>query len=100
VLEVEVGKYLDTSLIKADVQPGYIRWGVWASSLHALRLPTGAPWALLPCGHTLGLHMLGQWQGGARARVLRLGGAVLARHGMHSRVLHPCPHAVVVVVVV
>lgn len=25
VLEVDVGKYLDTSLIKADVQPTYIR---------------------------------------------------------------------------
>lgn len=26
VLEVDVGKYIDTSLIKADVQPTYIRW--------------------------------------------------------------------------
>ena len=25
VLEVDVGKYIDTSLIKADVQPTYIR---------------------------------------------------------------------------
>jgi len=25
VLEVDVGKYLDTSLIKADIQPGHIR---------------------------------------------------------------------------
>eukprot|EP00967_Tisochrysis_lutea_P076103 scaffold102782_cov23-Tisochrysis_lutea.AAC.1 len=27
VLEVDIGKYIDTSLIKADIQPGYIRWG-------------------------------------------------------------------------
>ena len=27
VLEVDVGRFLDTSLIKADVQPGYIRCG-------------------------------------------------------------------------
>ena len=25
VLEVALGKYVDTSLIKADVQPGYVR---------------------------------------------------------------------------
>jgi hypothetical protein len=28
VLEVDVGKFLDTSLIQADVQPEYIRWVV------------------------------------------------------------------------
>jgi hypothetical protein len=34
VLEVDVGKFLDTSLIKADVQPSYIRWGFGFSTWH------------------------------------------------------------------
>jgi hypothetical protein len=36
VLEVDVGRYLDTSLIKADVQPSYVRYVGHTGSFHCL----------------------------------------------------------------
>jgi hypothetical protein len=50
VLEVQVGRYLDTSLIKADVRPGFVRLLIKGRLLQlVLPAEVGRPRIVPPC---------------------------------------------------